>query len=96
MSRTTTRVLAAVAVAGFASVTVAAPALAAPPPPGCKPVKGKPAYPPGQCKPKSISDSSATNGQSITVYSGEGAFDPGAVLTVTGFGPATAFGKRRC
>src|SRR5687767_1348724 len=81
MSRTATRLLAAVAVAGLTTL-VSAPALAAPPSPGCKPEMGKPAYPPGLCKKAAVSDSTATRGQSMTVYSGEGHFDPNSSVDV--------------
>ena len=77
MSRTATRLFAAIAIAGLTTLA-SAPALAAPPPPGCKPEHGKPAYPPGQCKKAAITDSTATPGQSLTAYSGEGQFDPGS------------------
>lgn len=87
MPGTTSRVLAAVSVAGLTSLAVAIPASAAPPPSGCKPVAGKPAYPPGQCKKPGVSDSTAQPGQSLTATSGEGQFDPGSTVTVIVTGP---------
>ncbi|MGB8652676.1 MAG: hypothetical protein WCD35_18665, partial [Mycobacteriales bacterium] len=53
-----------------------------PPGPGCKPQQGKPAYPPGQCKKGSVSDSTARPGESLTAQSGEGEFDNGSHVAV--------------
>lgn len=80
MSRTATRLFAAIALAGLTTL-VSAPALAAPPSPGCNPAPGQPAYPPGQCADPAVSDSTATPGQTITVYSGEAQFDAGSTVT---------------
>jgi LPXTG-motif cell wall-anchored protein len=49
---------------------------------GCKPAKGKPAYPPGKCKRKSISDGHADRGEHLKAYSGEGEFDKGKKVKV--------------
>jgi hypothetical protein len=94
MVTTTARFLTGLAVAGLATLAVAPAAVAAPPGPGCKPVKGKPAYPPGQCKKASTSDSTPTRGETVTFYSGEGQFTPGSTVHVrlgnTDLGTVTA------
>ncbi|MCU1596178.1 MAG: hypothetical protein JWO12_3570 [Frankiales bacterium] len=82
MANTTTRLLSGLAVAGLATLTLAPSAVAAPPGTGCKPVQGKPAYPPGQCKKPAISDSSPSRGEKVTVYSGEGEFTKDSSVTV--------------
>ncbi|MFN2537280.1 MAG: hypothetical protein ABR549_03890 [Mycobacteriales bacterium] len=83
MARTTSRALAGLAVAGLA-VLSAAPAIAAPPGPGCAPERGRPAYPPGQCKKPAVSDSTVTPGEPLTASSGEGQFDKGKKVKATG------------
>lgn len=83
MVTTTARFLTGLAVAGLATLAVAPAAVAAPPGPGCKPVKGKPAYPPGQCKKAATSDSTPGVGEDITVDSGEGEFTDGTDVNVT-------------
>jgi hypothetical protein len=82
MVSTTARLLSTLAITGVATLSLAPAALAAPPGPGCKPVKGKPAYPPGQCKKKAISDSSPSRGEDVTAYSGEGEFTDGQPVEV--------------
>lgn len=94
MPRTTTRVFAAFAVAGLTSLAVGAPALAAPPSPGCKPVAGKPAYPPGQCKKAAVTGDTSPGGRAVG-YSGEGQFDKGSTTSTELHSTVVAMGNLR-
>ena len=81
MAHTIARSLATMAVLSLATVGVTGtPAEAAPT--GCKPIQGKPAYPPGQCKPKGIDPGTAAVCNSVTATSGEGQFDPRSTVRV--------------
>lgn len=89
MSRTSTRLLASAGAAGLLSLTLAAPVSAAPAPhskpPVCKPIKGKPNYPPGCTTPVS-----GNGGGSGTAGNGGGTSTAGngggvAGLPFTGF-----------
>ncbi|HWG93539.1 MAG TPA: LPXTG cell wall anchor domain-containing protein [Mycobacteriales bacterium] len=77
-ARRTGRALAALSVAAVAAVGLHVPAaVAQQPAPGfnCPNPGGQ--YPPGQCR-RTTSDSTPARGQSITVTSGSGTFDPGS------------------
>lgn len=74
--------LLAALVLSTAGISLAESAVAAPPPPACKPAgQGKPPYPPGQCKKESTSLATAQPGQSQTVTSGDGEFTGGSAVS---------------